>query len=450
MLPSEVKTWPPVSMQMRDYNALLTRIANAYYNLGLERAQLSDLSGAAELLKRSLRFDKYQTDARNLLGLIYYEMGEVSEALVQWVISLNLSPEDNRADHYLDEIQRKPGIIAQEGLLIRRFNQALHQAQHGAEDLAIISLNQIIRVKPDYVKAQILLALLYLDAGQNTKAGKSLMKVLSIDRNNRLALILMDEVKKRTGRAEVERNRMKNAFSHRRLEDDDVILPKEKKQATAGQTVMHLLLGTLLGLGIFMLLILPSQRRSYNLAANERIAQNSSELNDLNARYSELSGEYESMSAAYQDVSDRLSAFEEENAAFTSMYRTLVGIQNDYAAGELVSAATEYLGIDRSLINEEPLTGMLAEIDRYMLNEGFDQLVSMGTAAWNGGQLQNAESLYDLALQINGADPEALFLKARLIQSQGRVTEANAIFDVIVGEHPESPYADRAMQARGY
>ena len=83
------------------------QIANSYYNLGLEKAKLRDLSGAAQSLKDSLHFNKYQTDARNLLGLIYYESGEVSDALVQWVISLNLQPEKNLADHYLDEIQRK-------------------------------------------------------------------------------------------------------------------------------------------------------------------------------------------------------------------------------------------------------------------------------------------------------------------------------------------------------
>ena len=33
-------------------------------------------------LKKSLHFSKYQTDARNLLGLIYYENGEVADALV--------------------------------------------------------------------------------------------------------------------------------------------------------------------------------------------------------------------------------------------------------------------------------------------------------------------------------------------------------------------------------
>ena len=79
--------------------------ANSFYNRGLELAKERDLSGASEYLKRALQLNKYHTDARNLLGLIFYEMGETSDALVQWVISVNLQPEENRADHYLDEVQ---------------------------------------------------------------------------------------------------------------------------------------------------------------------------------------------------------------------------------------------------------------------------------------------------------------------------------------------------------
>ena len=108
-----------------DYRRKTRAIANSYYNMGLERARLRDLTGAADCLKKSLHFNKYQTDARNLLGLIYYEAGEVGEALVQWVISKNLQPEgNNRADFYLDEIQRKKGIMDTERRLVRRFNQA--------------------------------------------------------------------------------------------------------------------------------------------------------------------------------------------------------------------------------------------------------------------------------------------------------------------------------------
>ena len=107
---------------MMDIAAKNRQVANSYYNLGLEKAKIRDLSGAAQCLKKSLHFSKYQTDARNLLGLIYYENGEVADALVQWVISLNLQPENNLADHYLDEIQRKPGQLEAESQNVKTFN----------------------------------------------------------------------------------------------------------------------------------------------------------------------------------------------------------------------------------------------------------------------------------------------------------------------------------------
>ena len=114
---------------MMDIAAKNRQVANSYYNLGLEKAKIRDLSGAAQCLKKSLHFSKYQTDARNLLGLIYYENGEVADALVQWVISLNLQPENNLADHYLDEIQRKPGQLEAESQNVKTFNQALWHAR---------------------------------------------------------------------------------------------------------------------------------------------------------------------------------------------------------------------------------------------------------------------------------------------------------------------------------
>ena len=60
-----------------------------------------DLTGAAESLKTSVMIHKNNIEARNLLGLVYCEMGEVVEALSQWVISKNLQPDNNPAGSYI-------------------------------------------------------------------------------------------------------------------------------------------------------------------------------------------------------------------------------------------------------------------------------------------------------------------------------------------------------------
>ena len=65
-----------------DYKQKLEYQSNYWYNDGLKKAQIRDLSGAIVSLKRSLQFNRENITARNLLGLVYYGRGEVAEALV--------------------------------------------------------------------------------------------------------------------------------------------------------------------------------------------------------------------------------------------------------------------------------------------------------------------------------------------------------------------------------
>ena len=47
----------------------IMRISNTFYNEGLEKARVRDLSGAVISLRQSLKFNKNNIKARNLLGL---------------------------------------------------------------------------------------------------------------------------------------------------------------------------------------------------------------------------------------------------------------------------------------------------------------------------------------------------------------------------------------------
>lgn len=86
---------------IRSYKKIVY-LSNRYYNSGLEKAKVHNLTGAKEDLEQSLFLYKEHTDARNLLGLVYYAMGEPAEALKQWVISKNLSKDSRVADRYID------------------------------------------------------------------------------------------------------------------------------------------------------------------------------------------------------------------------------------------------------------------------------------------------------------------------------------------------------------
>lgn len=431
------------------YDVTLERIANCYYNLGLERAKLRDLSGAAELLKKALHYDKYQREARNLLGLIFFEMGEVADALVQWVISMNLLPEENPADYYLDEIQRKPAILRICSDNVKRFNQALDYAQHNNKDLAVFQLNQVISDSPNYVKAHILLALLYMDRGDWIKAGKSLYLVLKIDRNNPKALVLMDLVKKNTGRAEIEQSKLKNVFSHRKMTDDDVMMPQEIRQLSPWSVSLLLLLGTGIGLFVFYLLMLPAGKRSANAKNNQELIAYTEKLDAANQKLSNVEEEKSKLQKSYDDAKANLDRYENQNASFMAQYQSLVNINNALSTGDILAAAEAYTKLDQSSITDSSLQNMLNTVKSQMEGNVYLRLQEMGTAAWNAGKTDEALQYFTWSVKIR-REAENLFLLARLQQSMGNTTEANQNFDSVVGEFPSSPYAERARSARGY
>ena len=100
-------TCPQCGENVRIYKKT-ARVSDAYYNAGLYKARVRDLTGAVESLKISLMINKYNTNARNLLGLVYCEMGDVVEALSQWVVSKNFTPEGNIAGTIRNHINAAP------------------------------------------------------------------------------------------------------------------------------------------------------------------------------------------------------------------------------------------------------------------------------------------------------------------------------------------------------
>ena len=100
-------------------------LSKLYYNQGLEKASIRDLSGAVNCLKQSLTFNKRNIQARNLLGLVYFEMGEVVAALSEWVISKNLQPTRNIANEYINRLQANSNKLDAINETIRKYNNAL-------------------------------------------------------------------------------------------------------------------------------------------------------------------------------------------------------------------------------------------------------------------------------------------------------------------------------------
>ena len=151
-------------------------MSNHYYNDGLDKATVRDLSGAIISLRQSLKFNKNNIDARNLLGLVYFEMGETVSALSEWVISKNLRAKKNIADDYINMIQTNQSRLDAINQTIKKYNQALLYCYQDSQDLAVIQLKMVLSYNSKYVRAHQLLALLYINAEEWEKAQRELAK----------------------------------------------------------------------------------------------------------------------------------------------------------------------------------------------------------------------------------------------------------------------------------
>ena len=215
-----------------DYKQKLEYQSNYWYNDGLKKAQIRDLSGAIVSLKRSLQFNRENITARNLLGLVYYGRGEVAEALVEWIISKNFRASENIASYYISKVQDNPSELEKVNQAVHKYNQCLGYCRQNGEDLAIIQLKKVVVAHPSFLKAYQLLALLYMHSGQYSKARQSLKTALKLDVTNDITLRYMHELNRQRNRQvahiKEEKHGRQSVVTYN-LGNETIIQPKRSK-----------------------------------------------------------------------------------------------------------------------------------------------------------------------------------------------------------------------------
>lgn len=311
----------PLSMLKKAQNT-----SNYYYNIGYDRASARDLSGAIESLLQALRYNKRNVPARNLLGLIYYEMGEAVQAMSEWVMSINYQQENNLATKYLKELKKDPARLESVDQLARKFNMAIQYAHSEDYDLSILQLKSALSDNPHFVKGYLLLALLYIRTDNYEKARVTLRRVLKIDKANSLAVHYLREM------GDTEENiiemRKQNVDNDGLLDDDyleeivvteDGRAPKkiEKKNlfqeikakkdtsvvrtgqfgqvSLAKYSGLYMLLGLVFGVLLFSFFILPGQKKKLRVENEQLIKTYSEELAGKNSTINSLSAEVDSL-----------------------------------------------------------------------------------------------------------------------------------------------------------
>lgn len=255
-------------------NKRILRRSNSWYNEGLKCAKVRNLSGAKVCLQKSLKYNKANIGARNLLGLIFYETGRVVEALNEWNISQEMQPMVNPATRYLGEFAQDPHALEKVRQSVMKYNTAVNFAMQNSEDLAVIQLNKALALNNHMVDAYKLLGLIYINRKEYVKARKVLRKAHQIDNGDTDILAYIREAREQYNNAVADMKkqplifRMKYALSLRKnkvfseLEDSNLkhIIPN----------VMYVLTGIVIGLGIALFLILPAEKERMEESFREK------------------------------------------------------------------------------------------------------------------------------------------------------------------------------------
>ena len=401
-------------------------ISNAYYNLGLEQAGVRNLSGAIVSLKNSLKFNKYNIDARNLLGLIYCETGEVVDALSEWVISRSYQPKDNLASHYLDEIQQDRGRLDSVNQTIKKYNQALHYCKQDSRDLAIIQLKKVLSLNPKLVKAHQLLALLYLQDNKLELAKKTLRNAGKIDTNNTTTLRYLREVNARLKEKSPSKKPKDDDLISYQSGNETIIMPKRFKESSIGATLVYIVIGLIVGTAITAFLIVPSVRNKAKEDAQRKLVEASDTISTNGQTIKDLEGQVE-------DLKNQL-----EEQACVSYY----GSKDVTTAGKtLDKVKTKYLSDEAKTIYDD-INGEVQ--DKYL-----NQLYKEGYSLYSRGKYKDAiDTLKQITdEQEDFQDGSAAYYLAQSYRKNGDLKSAKPYYQYVIENYPDT---ERARTSQNY
>lgn len=432
----------------------ILRTSNLYYNNGLARAKVRDLSGAIIALRKSLDLNKLNTNARNLLGLIYYEMGETVAALSEWVISRHFQPKNNDAEEYITRVQTNPTRLDALNQAIKRYNTALGLAKQGSDDLAIIQLKKVVTLNTNFIRAYQLLALLLMKTGETEKARRLLMKAARTDVSNTATLRYLQSI-------EAPDTGEKDMDSNPEAEQTPVntIMPVSSYREDKPNIMafVNLVIGVVIGIAVTAFLIVPTIKK--NQVSDDTVPDysNSTAIAQLEEKENQIT-------ALQNDIAE----LEHENTQLrTQIDNFEIPVDNSPVYNTLSEAANLYLTELAKSAGDRNFTviaDLLVEIDDTRLTgeAAISLLNQLKTATYpdaaaehykNGHNLYSdqkyTEALVELhkAWSLDPTDVDAAYFLGRAYQKLDDKENAAIYYSTVVNEFPNS---HRAASARGY
>lgn len=430
--------------------------SNFFYNEGLEKANVRDLSGAVISLRQSLKFNKNNVEARNLLGLVYFEMGEVVKGLGEWVISKNLRSEKNIADDYINMIQDNPSRLETINQTIKKYNLALGYCQQDSLDLAVIQLKKVLSLNQNYIRAHQLLALLYMKAEEWEKAKRELDKCNRIDTGNTTTRRYLKEVTDVLDAAENARGGIKK----KNLADDvikyqsgneTIIQPIGNRENRSVSTALNIGIGIAIGVAAACFLILPARLNSANSAAQNELRSVSEQLDKKTSTLEELQQQMDQLSAENTKLQEELGDYAGNDG-------TLAVIDNLLEAISIyIESPDNIQQISQSIEKIDPETAKQVESQRFqslyqlLLSKVgpsiAEEYYKTGMDAYQKEMYEDAITAFSKAAEYDAENVDILYNLGNAYRQNGDKDNAVQTYQLVIDKFDGT---DRARRAKNY
>ena len=436
--------------------------SNRLYNEGLEKAGVRDLAGAVEVLRQSLKYYKNNVKARNLLGLCYFELGEVIAALSEWVISKNIRPNRNIADDYIKMVQENQTRLESINLTLKKFNQALAYCHQDSQDLAIIQLKKVLSYNPKYVKAHQLLALIYIFDEEWQLAKTELLKCSEIDANNTITLRYLQVVNQMMlpediAKGNITNNKSKDNPDVVRYQsgNETIIQPGRRRDFRLISTIFNFAIGIAIGIAITISLILPSRlNQAQSEAANqvrvisEEMDQKTATIAELELAISRLGEENERLSAELTEYRDSPVLAEAGDHLLLAAAAVILGpdaedegayIENIVSLLDIISPEEIENGSPAFMeLYDNILASVGAEMSALCYEIGYDY--------YSAEDYASAIPHLMKAFQYNNANDDALWYLANAYDRNGEMDKARETYAQVIEFFPGTDKALRSEE----
>ncbi|MCH5259904.1 MAG: tetratricopeptide repeat protein [Lachnospiraceae bacterium] len=429
-------------------------ISNRFYNEGLERASVRDLTGAITSLRQSLKFNKNNVEARNLLGLVYFETGEVVAALSEWVISKNLRPKKNIADDYIDMIQTNQNRLDTINQTIKKYNQALTYCHQDSLDLAVIQLKKVLSLNPRFIRAHQLLALLYINSEEWERAKRELTKCIEIDTNNTATLRYLKEVDEMLMPEEGVKNAPKRKHKEEIIKyqsgNETIIQPVNMKEGKGVTSLLNLGIGIVIGLAIAFFLILPARIQTARAGIDEQLRTVSEQSDAKTATIDALQLEISELTAKNNSLQQDLQAYLGTDGELQSVDSLMKAAEAYLANPEEVTVVADYLeeieadDPEGETSNSEAFESLYSTLLELVGSDIAQAYYNDGYDAYRAENYDDAIPNLERAFKYDPSNGEALYDLANAYYRIGEEDKAREAYQRVIELFPDTEKASKS------